>query len=250
MLLFIVVSADSQNYKKLKLADMTIYLNFFNIMTFDYVDFCDIVAAHQINIYSCIKNNSRFTSFFTDAVINDYINADVSIKKINLSMSLYDRVFQRTNDMRRSFHDVDEDSFEKRIWDYKDLSQADVVKQMNQQWRISYSWNESKRLIVSYDIIATSNLKVDYIKKNKLDDGMFWELSEDRKKNDSLVVNVNFLIMIIVTVVNANQKLDLSWFEIHWTESKFKYSLIFRVQVRKRQSKYVTSEKFESTYWR
>ena len=46
-------------------------------------------------------------------------------------MSFYDRVFQRTNNIKKSFYDVDENSFKEIIWDYKILFQTNVLKQMN-----------------------------------------------------------------------------------------------------------------------
>ncbi len=82
---------------------------------------------------------------------------------INLDMPLYGRAFQHTDDMKKPFHDVGEDSFERGIWNYKVLPHAGAVEQMNQQMRASYCWDEEKSLIISYDTIAISNMKVDYI---------------------------------------------------------------------------------------
>ena len=110
-------------------------------------------------------------------------------------MSLYDCVFQQTDSMKKSFHSISKDSFEKNIWDYKVLSQTDTVEQMNQQMRVSYSWDGVKKIIVSYNTLATLNVKVNYIKNNKLDEDMFWKLSRDRNDSDSLIVNVSILII-------------------------------------------------------
>ncbi len=118
---------------------MISYLDFVNVMTYDYVESFDTVTAHQSNLYPSIYNDSRFTPFFTDVAIKYYINAEISTTMINLGMPLYDRAFQHTNDMGKPFHDVDEGSFEKGIWDHKALPQSDAIEQMNQQVKVSYS---------------------------------------------------------------------------------------------------------------
>jgi chitinase len=203
MLLIIVVSIDSQNYNMWKLSNMIFYLDFVNVITYDYVEYFDIVIAHQSNLYSSIYNDSQFTSFFTNVAIKYYINAEISIIMINLDMSFYDCVFQHTNNIRKSFHDVDENFFEKEIWDHKALFQSNAIEQINQQVRISYNWNEKKRLIISYDTITIFNMKVDYIKKNNLESDMFWELSENEQKKNNLIDNGSISILNIFCEINV-----------------------------------------------
>lgn len=94
---------------------MISYLDFVNVMTYNYIEFFDIVIAHQNDLYFSIYNDSRFTFFFINVVIKYYINIKISIIIINLNMFFYNRVFQHTNDMKKSFHDVNENSFEKEI---------------------------------------------------------------------------------------------------------------------------------------
>lgn len=64
---------------------------------------------------------------------------------------------------------------------------------MDWQVRASYSWDEARKIIISYDTLASSNVKVHYIKNNKLGEGMFWELSGDRKDSGSLIDNMSLL---------------------------------------------------------
>jgi chitinase len=64
---------------------------------------------------------------------------------------------------------------------------------MDWQVKVSYSLNEIRKIIISYDTLASSNVKVHYIKNNKLGEGMFWELNGDRKDSDSLIDNMSLL---------------------------------------------------------
>ena len=192
MLLTIASPAGPQHYKKLKLADMVPYLDFFNLMAYDYAGSWDSITGHQTNLYPSV-DNSPCTPFSTDAAVKDYLKSGVPANMITLGMPLYGREFRQTDGMGKAFHDIGEGSFEKGVWDYKVLPQAGAVEQMDQNVGASNSWDGAKRIIVSYDNLAMSNIKVDYIKNNKLGGGMFWELSGDRKENGSLIANVSFV---------------------------------------------------------
>jgi chitinase len=112
MLLTIASSAGSQNYNKLKLAEMASYLDFFNLLIYDYVGFFGNVTEHQANLYPS-ADILLFTFFFTDAAIKDYIKVSVLVNKITLGMPLYDRVFQQMNGMRKHFHGVSKGSLKR-----------------------------------------------------------------------------------------------------------------------------------------
>jgi len=192
MLLTIASPAGPQNYNKLKLAEMAPYLDFFNLLAYDYAGSFGNVTGHQANLYPS-ADILLSTPFSTDAAIRDYIKAGVPANKITLGMPLYGRAFQQTDGMGKRFHGVGEGSFEKGIWDYKVLPQAGTVEQMDRQVGASYSWDEARKIIISYDTLASSDVKVHYIKNNKLGGGMFWELSGDRKDSGSLIDNVSLL---------------------------------------------------------
>lgn len=168
-------------------------------MAYDYANSLSNITAHQANLYPSPNNSSQSTPFSTDATVKDYVNAGVPAHKINLGMPLYGCAFQQTEGMGRPFHGVGEGSFEKGVLDYKVLPQAGAVEQMDQQVGASYSWDEAKRVVVSYDTIASSNMKVDFMKKNKLGGGTFWELSRDKKNNEILIFNVSLLVLDAVT---------------------------------------------------
>ena len=190
MLLTTVCLTSSQNYSIMKLTAMTSYLDFLIITVYNYTDFWSNITEHQVNLYS-FTDNSECTLFSTNITFKDYIKFDVSADKIIMSISLYSHVFKQINDMSKYFHDVDENFFENDIWNYKILLQTNAVKQMNCQTSVSYSWNQIRRVIISYDNLVMSNLKVKYIKNNELDKDMFWELSDDQKNNSSLIINIS-----------------------------------------------------------
>ena len=127
MLLTVIYLTSSQNYNIMKLTAMTSYLDFLIIIIYNYANFWDNITKHQVNLYS-FTDNSDYTLFSTDVTVKDYIKFDISADKIIMSMLLYSCVFKHMNNMSKYFYDVDKDSFENDIWDYKVLLQTDTVE--------------------------------------------------------------------------------------------------------------------------
>lgn len=127
MFLIVNSSAELLYYQIWKFDHMISYIDFFNIMIYDYVDFVNIIITYQINLYSLFINNIQSILFFTNAAVRNYIKTDVSTHKISLNMFFYERAYQQTNDIKKSFHDVDEGFFEIKIWNYKMLFQSNVI---------------------------------------------------------------------------------------------------------------------------
>ena len=93
MLLIIASPAGPQYYKILKLADIVPYLDYINLMAYDYAGFWDSVTGYQANLYPSF-NNSLCTPFSIQAAIEDYLKAGVPANIIILDMPLYGREFK------------------------------------------------------------------------------------------------------------------------------------------------------------
>lgn len=189
MLLSIAAPAGPQHYNVLKFPEMIPYLDFLNLMAYDYTGAFSAVSGHQANLHHSNQTPSS-TPFATDTAVKDYVKAGVPANKINLGMPLYGRAFQHTNGMGQSFNGVGEGSYEKGVWDFKALPQAGAIVLFDEAAGASYSWDMTNRIIVSYDTLAVSNTKVTYIKDSGLGGSMFWELSGDRDDAGSLLGNV------------------------------------------------------------
>ena len=67
---------------------------------------------------------------------------------------------------------------------------APAVEQMDTQAGASYSWDATNQIIVSYDNLAMSKVKTQYIVSKGLGGGMWWEASGDRNNSQSLMGSV------------------------------------------------------------
>lgn len=161
-------------------------------MAYDYAGSWDPNAGHQANLYPS-DNNPASTPFSTDKAIQYYTSHGVPSSKIILGMPLYGRAFLATDGPGKKFTEVGEGSWEKGIWDYKVLPKDGAKEENNKKVGASWSYDAGKKIMVSYDTKEIALQKVEYVKKEGLGGGMWWESSGDKKGPDSLIETVSLL---------------------------------------------------------
>ncbi|QSZ33448.1 hypothetical protein DSL72_005016 [Monilinia vaccinii-corymbosi] len=188
--LTVACPAGPQNYNNMDIAGMNPYLDFWNLMAYDYAGSWDTVSGHQANLYASASNPTS-TPFNTEQAIEGYKAKGVEAHKIMLGMPIYGRAFQQTDGIGLPFNGVGQGTWESGVYDFKALPLAGATEIVDNVVGASYSYDSTAKTLVTYDTVEIARKKADYIKKGGLGGAMWWETSADRPEPEkSLISNV------------------------------------------------------------
>lgn len=112
-------------------------------------------------------------------------------------MPLCGRSFTNTQGLGKSFDGIGTGSWEKGIYDFKDLPLAGAQEYYNAEAGATYSFDEGGGMFVSYDTVAMALKKVDYIMQQQLGGAMWWDISGGKTDDGSIVTNVSRMRVIV-----------------------------------------------------
>ncbi|KAL5313276.1 hypothetical protein ACEPPN_019009 [Leptodophora sp. 'Broadleaf-Isolate-01'] len=181
--------AGPSNYRKLDMESMDQYLDFWNLMAYDYAGSWLVpkITGHQANLFSA---GDASTPFDTKSSVDYYTSHGVASDKIVLGMPIYGRSFTKTTGLGQSFGAVGAGTWEAGVYDYKSLPMDGSSEIYDEKLGASYSWDPTKQELISYDTVEVGRQKARWIKSMNLGGAMWWESSADKNGGDSLVENV------------------------------------------------------------
>ncbi|KAK7687073.1 hypothetical protein QCA50_009573 [Cerrena zonata] len=171
-LLTIAAPCGPDNYKKLHVAEMDRYLDFWNMMAYDFSGSWDTIANHQANLFGGPISASESIHWYT--------SKGVARDKIIMGIPLYGRSFMNTEGPGKSFHGMGQGSWEQGVYDYRALPLPGSYVLHEDHAVASWTYNYQTREMVSFDSERVGHEKGEWIKKEGLGGSMFWELSGDK----------------------------------------------------------------------
>ena len=187
--LTVACPAGASHYQTLDISGMDQYLDFWNLMAYDYAGSWDSVTGHQANLYPCNANPSS-TPFCTTHAVKHYTSHGVSSRNIVLGMPLYGRAFENTDGLGKPYNGVGQGTWEQGVYDYKKLPLEGSCEEEDEGAGATYSVDKGARRIVSYDTPSMAMKKARFIRESGLGGGMWWESSGDKEGEDSLISTV------------------------------------------------------------
>ena len=221
--LAIACPAGPSNYEKLDVRAMDRYLDFWDLMGYDFCGSWDSLAGHQANLRAS-PDNQAVTPFSVSAAVHWYTDHGVHPSKINLGMPLYGRAFTNTDGPGCSYSGVGEGSWEQGVWDYKALPRPGAKEHHDCSGKeaagASWSYDPHQKIMVSYDTPRVATEKAGYVKRHGLGGGMWWESSGDKGGNTASVEEGS-IIGSFLHELGGRPALDRRQNCLEYPESKF-----------------------------
>ncbi|KAK6359323.1 hypothetical protein TWF696_000484 [Orbilia brochopaga] len=209
--LSVAAPCGPDNISKLDIPGMDQYLDFWNLMAYDFAGQWSSVSGHSANIYPS-SDNPASTPYALDTSLKMYSAVDP--KKLVLGMPLYGRSFTNTDGPGKEYSGIGPGHWEAGVWDYKDLPRAGSQPQENERIIASWGYDKVSRTMISYDTPTIAKIKAIYIRFKGLGGAMWWETSGDKVGTDSLIQSV-------IETLGGSDKLDSSPNTISYPLSKY-----------------------------
>ncbi|EPQ57531.1 glycoside hydrolase [Gloeophyllum trabeum ATCC 11539] len=171
-LLTIASPCGPDNYKKLLMNEMDRYLDFWNLMAYDYSGSWDQIANHQANVFGGPISTSEAVKY--------YVSQGVPRHKLVIGLPLYGRSFMNTNGPGHPFSGIGPGTWEQGVYDYRALPLPGAHMFRDERALASWSYDYSKKEMVSFDSEEVGKWKAEWIRREGLGGAMYWELSGDK----------------------------------------------------------------------
>jgi chitinase len=181
---FLLTIATGANQKYLDHTNMREahkYLDFINIMTYDFYGGGDVITGHHANL-SRSKYENNLASINAQLAVKQHIAAGIPANKIVLGVPFYgkwwDGVINKNNGLYQSY------SGESGTYDYRIIADSLLNKNgFKSYWDSTalspYLWNEADAQFVTYENKKSIVYKVSFVKDNQLGGIMFWQFNGD-----------------------------------------------------------------------
>ncbi|KAJ3076413.1 hypothetical protein HDU98_003276 [Podochytrium sp. JEL0797] len=175
------VTPNPSRMTALPFAAMIKYLDFFNIMTYDFGSSAwgDTIAAPQSNVYSV----TPYAHYSVDLAVKTYLSYGVPASKINIGVAMYSQIYGNTTGMGQPSSGAGSDSYNTLCpsgnCDYRQIPLPGSTEYWDSASKSAYTLNPSNGDMLVYDSIFSVAEKCQYVWDNGLAGMIAWESSND-----------------------------------------------------------------------
>lgn len=193
----IATAGGSEKLANLNFAGIDPYVDFYNVMTYDFHGGWENQTGHQAAMTGD-ANNYDVTS-----AVSVFEEAGVALNKVVLGAPAYTRAWGGVEDggtfgyQQSGTGAAAQGSFEPGVYDYKDIVSDVITGQTNLYWddnsKAAFAYNGDEWS--SIETTATIAGKAAYVQEKDLGGMMFWALSNDAEGDLSLVETASDLLL-------------------------------------------------------
>ncbi len=186
-LLAIATGADKHYVDNVEMAEIAKYLDFLNIMTYDFYNGLHNVNGHHANLMPSARPELDMNSVMQ--AVDWHTEAGFPADRINLGIPFYGRIWNGVDIQGDDILFNSAETVGMGI-DYIDFCDNVNANGFTRYWddvaKAPYLWNPEEKTFISYEDEESIALKIEYLKKRGLAGVMFWEYSADK---DSRLLN-------------------------------------------------------------
>lgn len=152
------------------------YLDYVNIMTYDFHGGWDSTTAHHTNLFS-----SDSTQASADRAIKKHVSAGIPLSKLVMGIAFYGRNWKGVANENNGLHQLASGGGAGHSFKSLDtlIGKLGYERYWDSTAQAPYLWNADSSIFVSYEDQESIKAKCDYVNKNDMLGVMFWEYSED-----------------------------------------------------------------------
>jgi chitinase len=201
LLLTIAAPAAKDKYSKIELNKVQHYLNWINLLTYDFHVPSEPRTNFQSALFDTRKDPDRALDYNVNDVVNGYVRAGVSPRKLVVGIPFYGHGWQgvpnKNNGLYQPATGPAPGTYEAGSEDYKVLKNLEATYGTfwDREAQAFWIYNPTTGIFWTYDNPRAVANKGQYIKDKfgGLGGGMFWELSGDDSQGSLLTALYNSL---------------------------------------------------------
>ncbi|MFD2202522.1 glycoside hydrolase family 18 protein [Shivajiella indica] len=151
------------------------YLDFINIMTYDFTGVFKPMTGHHTNL-----STSEVGGRSAENAVIDHVAAGVPVEKLVMGIAFYGKAWKSVNPKDNG---LSQPATGWRNFPYREielfLEDDNYAKKWDSLSNASYLWNERDSIFVTYESPASIHEKIAFIKNKGMGGVMFWEYHED-----------------------------------------------------------------------
>ena len=179
-LLTIATGADQPYIDHTDLGKAHNYLDFINVMCYDYYQGWMYQTGHHANLHP--SDQEKYVVNSGVESIDRHIEAGVPVNKLVMGIPFYGRQWAKVEPTDTPLYaSADEGGYIISYWEILEkLKSGKYEKMYDESAKASYLWNASDHIFISWETPKDIKLKAEYIKEKGLGGAMFWEYSLDK----------------------------------------------------------------------
>ncbi|MBZ9630503.1 glycoside hydrolase family 18 protein [Salegentibacter sp. LM13S] len=179
-LLTIATAATQEYLDNVELDKIHPYLDFINIMSYDYQGGWNDSTSHHTNLYVSETDPDDYKQS-TKTAVKEHLETGIPSEKIVVGVAFYGRGWHETKNKNFGLHQ--KASGNAFSINYRELKDSIATGKYKRHWdkeaKAPFLWHEASGTFITYDDPESIKQKVKFIKDNNLGGAMFWQYHGD-----------------------------------------------------------------------